>query len=93
MALGVLRKISLWQKRIKKTSKLVILVDFVKKNIDSKVRGHCLSTGKYRGPAHSRCNIKVKEPQRKPISVILQNFSNYDCHLFFKTLVDKKKIK
>ena len=24
------------------------------------------------------------------IPIIFHNFSNYDCHLFFKTLIDKK---
>ena len=67
---------------------------FCEKNIESdKVRDHCHLTGKYRGPAHSKCNINVKQKDSNFISVILHNFSNYDCHLFFKTLVDKKKDK
>ena len=67
---------------------------FCGKNIESnKVRDHWHLTGKYRDPAHSKCRINVKQSQSNFISVILHNLSNYDCHLFFKTLVDKKKDK
>ena len=65
---------------------------FCEKTIaSSKVRDHCQLTGKYKGPAHDKCNINVKQSQSNFISVVLQNFSNYDCHLFFKKLVEKKK--
>ena len=34
------------------------ICEFCEKNIKSdKVRGHCLLIGKYRGPAHIKCNI------------------------------------
>ena len=55
------------------------------------MRDHCRLTGKLGGTAHSNCNIKVKKSQSNFVSVILQKMSNYDCHLFFKTFVDKKK--
>ena len=42
------------------------------------------------GPAHCNCNINVKQKQRNFIPILFHNFSNYDCHLFFKTLIDKK---
>ena len=54
------------------------------------VRDHCHLTGRYRGAAHERCNIKVKHKQSNFIPFMFHNFSNYDCHLFFKTLIDKK---
>ena len=66
----------------------------LEKNIESdKVRDHCHLTGKYRGPAHSKCNINVTQKQSNFIPFIFHNFSNYDCHMFFKKLVDKKKDK
>ena len=49
--------------------------------------------GKYRGPAHNNCNINVTQKQSNFIPFIIHNFSNYDCHMFFKKLVDKKKDK
>ena len=58
-----------------------------------KVRDHCHLTGKYRGPSHSKCNINATEDKSTFIPFIIHNFSNYDCHLFFKKIVDKKKIK
>ena len=67
---------------------------FCEKNIESdKVRDHCHLTGKYRGPAHSICNIDVTQDQSNFILFIFRNFSNYHCHMFFKMLVDKKNDK
>ena len=67
---------------------------FCEKIIESdKVRDHCHLTGKYRGPAHSKCKINVTQDQSNFIPFIFHNFSNYDCHMFFKKLVDKKKDK
>ena len=82
---------------MKKTIEKTIVVDFLKKNIESgKVRDHCHLTGKYRGPAHNTCNINVKQKDSNFIpfaSFAFHNFSNYDCHMFFQRLVDLKKIK
>ena len=67
---------------------------FCEKRIESdKVRYHCRLTGKYRGPAHSKCNVNVTQEQSNFIPFIFHNFSNYDCHVFLKKLVDKKKDK
>ena len=64
-----------------------------KEILSDKVRDHCHLTGDYRGPAHSKCNINVTQKQSIFIPFIFHNFSNYDCHMFFKKLVDKKKDK
>ena len=50
-------------------------------------------TGKYRGPAHSKCNINVTQDQSNFIPFIFHNFSTYDCHMFFKKLLNKKNDK
>ena len=57
------------------------------------VRNHCHLTGKYRGPTRSKCNINVTQKQSNFTPFMFHNFSNYDCHMFFKQLVDKKKEK
>ena len=64
-----------------------------KEILSNKVRDHCHLTGKYRGPAHNICNINVKQKDSNFIPFAVHNFSNYDCHMFFKKLVDLKKAK
>ena len=64
-----------------------------KEIISDKVRGHCHLTGKVGGPAHSKCNSNVTQDRSKFIPFVFHNFSNYDCHMFFKKLVDKKNDK
>ena len=64
-----------------------------KKFLSDKVRDHCHLTGKYGGPAHSKCNNNVTQKQSNFIPFVSHNFSNSDCHMFFKKLVDKKKKK
>ena len=54
------------------------------------MRDHCHLTGKYRGPAHINCNFNVTQKKSNFIRFIFHNFSNYDCHMFLKKLVDKK---
>ena len=51
---------------------------------DDKVRDHCHYTGKYRGAAHNKCNMKYKKPSFIP--VVFHNLSGYDSHLFIKNL-------
>ena len=55
-----------------------------KEIISDKVRDHCHLTGKYRGPAHSICNINVTQDKSNIIPLKFHNFIIYDCHLFFK---------
>ena len=64
-----------------------------KEIIDDKVTDHCHLTRKYRGPAHSKCNVNVTQKQNNFIPFIFHNFSSYNCHMFYKKLVDNKTDK
>ena len=50
--------------------------------LKQKVRDHCHYTGKYRGAAHSNCNLNYKIP--KEIPVVFHNGSTYDYHFIIK---------
>ena len=74
--------------------RIINICRFSEKNIESdKVRDHCHLSGYYRGPTHSKWNINVTQDQSNFIPFIFRNFSNDDCHLFFKKLVDKRNDK
>ena len=49
-----------------------------------KVCDHCHLSGKFRGAAHEVCNLKYKVPKFFP--AVFYNLSDYDSHLFIKTL-------
>ncbi|XP_071055118.1 uncharacterized protein [Onthophagus taurus] len=51
-----------------------------------KVRDHCHISGRYRGPAHTNCNLNFQLQNFIPI--FFHNFSGYDCHLFIKEMAD-----
>ena len=51
---------------------------------DRKVRDHCHYTGKYRGAAHSSCNLRYRIPDYIP--VVFHKLAGYDVHLFIKEL-------
>ena len=71
--------------------RIINICRFCEKVFESdKIRDHCHLTGGYRGPAHSKCNINVTQDQSNFIPFLYLNFTNYDCHMFFKNLVDKK---
>ena len=70
-----------------------ICLFFEQEILSDKVRDHSHLNGKYRGPAHNTCNINVKQKDSNFLPFAFHNFSNYDCHLFFKRLVDLKKDK
>ena len=55
-----------------------------------KVRDHCHYSGKYRGAAHSRCNLQYKIPSYIP--VVSHNLAGYDAHLFIKELAKHRKM-
>ena len=52
-----------------------------------KVRDHCHYTGKYRGMAHSICNLKFNVPNEIP--VVFRNASNCDYNFIIKELANK----
>ena len=52
-----------------------------------KVRDHCLCKGKYRGTAHSICNLKFNVSNEFPVA--FHDSSNYDYHFIIKELANK----
>ena len=54
----------------------------------SKVKDHCHYIGKFRGAAHSECNLNYKV--LKDIPIIIHNAS-YDTHLIINQLTEKFK--
>ena len=67
---------------------------FCEKEMSSDKDGdQCHLTGKYRRPTYNKCNTNVAQKQNNFFPFVFHNFSNYDCNLFFKTLVDKKNHK
>ena len=54
-----------------------------------KVRDHCHYTGKFRGAAHSICNLNYKVRQEIPIKI--HNGSKYDYHFIIKELSEEFK--
>ena len=52
-----------------------------------KVRDHCYYTGKFRGAAHSTCNLRYAVPKKIPI--IIHNRSTYDDHFIIKQLPEE----
>ena len=53
------------------------------------VRDHCHYTGKFRGAAHSICNLRYKVPQEIPVKI--HNGSKYDYHFIIKELAEEFK--
>ena len=53
-----------------------------------KIRDHCHYTGKFRGAAHSNCNLNYKVP--KNILIVIHNAS-YDPHFIINQLAEEFK--
>ena len=49
-----------------------------------KVRDHCHVTGKFRGAAHNKCNLKSRIPRK--LQIIFHNLQGYDGHIIFTEL-------
>ena len=56
--------------------------------IEKKVKDHWPYTGKFRGAAHSKCNLNYKVP--KDIPVIIHN-TTYDTHFIINQLAEESK--
>ena len=54
-----------------------------------KVTDHCHYVGKYRGTAHSICNLKNSVPKKN--HVLLHYESNYDYNFIIKRLAEEFK--
>ena len=51
------------------------------------VRDHCHITGKYRGAAHTTCNLKLRlNPLTTTIPVVFHNLRGYDSHLLMQAI-------
>ncbi|XP_077282637.1 uncharacterized protein LOC143908751 [Temnothorax americanus] len=53
---------------------------------DKRMRDHCLLTGRYRGPAHVRCNLNYKNVYVIP--VCFHNLSGYDAHFIIEKIAN-----
>ncbi|XP_071578407.1 uncharacterized protein [Temnothorax nylanderi] len=53
---------------------------------DNSVRDHCHLTGRYRGPAHSRCNLNYRNVYVIP--VFFHNLSGYDAHFIVEKIAN-----
>ena len=60
-----------------------------KSKLYQKVRGHCHYTRKFRGAAHSICNLRYKVPQEIPVKI--HNGSKYDYHFIIRELAEEFK--
>ena len=54
---------------------------------DVRVRDHCHITGKFSGPAHQECNLKLRIKQEDiKIPVIFHNLRGYDSHFIMQQI-------
>ena len=54
---------------------------------NDRLRDHCHFTGKYRGPAHNKCNLNFKDKVNF-VPIFFHNLAFFDSHLFIRELAD-----
>ena len=77
----------IWNDEAKEIFKSVAHCHVCKKKTvgGEKVRDHCHFTGKFRGAAHSQCNLKYKiDKQSYKLPILFHNLRGYDAHLIFQ---------
>ena len=52
---------------------------------DNRINDHCHLIGRYRGPAHSNCNLNYKNSYF--ILIIFHNLLGYDSHFIIKEII------
>ena len=62
------------------------ILNKVSQSINYRKSGDQVNKGKYRGAAHSICNLKSNVPNEIP--VVFHNASNYDYHLIIRELAN-----
>ena len=56
------------------------------------VKDHCHLTGKFRGAAHSECNLKLKiNPKTHQVPVVFHNLRGYDAHHLMQAMANLNK--
>ena len=70
-----------------KKSFVLIIIKKMKFKLYKKVRDDSHYTGKFRGAAHSICNLNYKVPQEIPVKI--HNGSKYGYHFIIKELVEE----
>lgn len=84
-------QISADEERQFQASKVCYICEKSYKEGDKKVRDHSHLTGKFRGSAHSSCNIAYQESRTIP--VVFHNLSHYDAHFIIQMLTSDDVMK
>ena len=86
MKIGIMKS----KKNATYVEKRFVIIKNKKRDLNyKKVRDHCHFTGKFRGAAHSICNLHYKVPQEIPVK--FHNGSKYDRQFIIKELVEEFK--
>ena len=79
------------KKNVKSVKKSFVMIKMKKKRFKlyQKVSDHCHYTGKFRGVAHSICNLRYKVPQEIPVKI--HNGSKYEYYFIIRELAEDFK--